>query len=253
VDLTPEQAACMRENMDGVQMMRDGTNSLLEKARALSRSIESLNDIDAYLIEHPEADDRLVEALRLSGFLEPRRVNFIRCPWQYDITLMERYPVPLEQMQNYCSNLLKDEQLGANRFLVNRAGYVAWHTAHRHKYFAMMEQLYTQLAADHAQRVKTATVWLQRRGLKESMTTELLHPHTPEWFQSLRKWDPLQAAMTEVAIQTAGSADVCSVCADTPASDYVAEKMPTPGPGTIRLCDFCFRLRSAGEPMKPFI
>lgn len=251
-ELTPAQAACIREDKDNVQEMRDGTNSLLEKARALSPSIESLNDIDAYLIEHPAADDHLVEALQLSGYLEFWRGNVSRCPWQYNITLMEEHPVSLEQMQNYCTNLLTDEQLGLNRFLVNRAGYVAWHTAHSHQYFAMMADLYTQLAEGHAQRVRTATVWLQRRGLQESMATELLHPHTPKWFQSLRKWDPRQAAMTEMAIKSAGSADVCSVCADTPASDYVVEKMPPAGPGTIRLCDFCFRLRLAGEPMKPF-
>lgn len=252
VELTTEQAAYRREDKDNVQEMRDGTNALLEKARVLSPGIESLNDIDAYLIEHPEANGPLVEALQLSGYLELWRGMVSRSPWQYDITLMEERPLSPEQMQNYCTDLLAGEQLGPNRFLVNRAGYVAWHTAHRHQYFAMMAELYTLLAELHAQRVMTATTWLERRGLKESVATELLRPHTPEWFQSQREWDPRQAAMVEMAIKTAGSDEVCSVCADAPASDFVVAKMPPAGPGTIRLCDFCFRFRSADEPMKPF-
>ena len=251
-ELSTEQAAYRREGKDTVQEMRDATNALLEKARMLSPSIESLNDIDAYLIEHPEADGPLVEALQLSGYLELWRGMVDRSPWQYDITLMEERHASQEQMQDYCTDLLAGEQLGSNRFLVNRAGYVVWHTAHRHQYFAMMAELYTVLAALHAKRVGTATAWLERRGLKESVATELIRPHTPEWFRSLREWDPRQAAMVELAIKTAGSVDVCSVCADAPASDYVAVKMPPAGPGTIRLCDFCFRFRSANEPMKPF-
>lgn len=93
---------------------------------------------------------------------------------------------------------------------------------------------------------------LERRGLLEPAPPELHRPHTPEWFVSLRGWNPKQAAMTEAAIRTTGSLDVCSVCADDPARDYDLVSMPAAGPGTLRLCDDCFRIRSANEPMKPF-
>ena len=100
--------------------------------------------------------------------------------------------------------------------------------------------------------LKAATAWLERRGLLEPAPRELLRPHTPEWFASLREWNPIQAARTEAAIQAAGSSDVCSVCADDPARDYALVNMPAAGPGTIRLCDDCFRIRSPDEPMRPF-
>lgn len=251
MELTPEHAAHIREDEDNVQEMRDATNALLEKARMLSPSIESLNDIDEYLIGHPEADVHLSEALQLSGYLELWHGMASRSPWQYEITLMEAHPVSQEQLRSYCSTLLSDEQSGPNRFLVNRAGYVGWYTNYQHQYFALMVELYTQLAQLHTQRVETAATWLQRRGLKQPLVAELLRPHTLEWFESLRQWDPRQAAMAEIAIQTAGSADVCSVCADAPASDYVSANLPPAGPGTIRLCEFCFQFRSASEPMEP--
>lgn len=69
-ELTTEQEAYRREAMDHVEAMRESTNVLLRGAREMSSSIESLNDIDAYLMEHPESDDHLVEALKSSRYLE---------------------------------------------------------------------------------------------------------------------------------------------------------------------------------------
>lgn len=251
VEVTPERAAYIRADRDGVQEMRDTTTSLLEGARTLDSKIESLNDIDEYLIGHPDADDHLVDALQRSGFLDVWRGMVGNTPWQYDTAMLDQHPMSTELKQRYCASVLADEQSGPNRFQVNRAGYVTWHAAHGHKYFAMMEDLYSHLAALHAQRVKTATDWLRRYGHLETVSTPLLRPHTPEWFQSLREWDPRMAAMVEIAIETAGSTDVCSICADFPASDYVIKDKPPAGPGTIRLCEFCFQHRSESEPMRP--
>ncbi|KPX12910.1 hypothetical protein ALO72_200117 [Pseudomonas syringae pv. delphinii] len=53
--------------------MRDSTNALLREARMVSSEIESLNDIDAYLVDHQEADDHLVkssESFKVSGTVE---------------------------------------------------------------------------------------------------------------------------------------------------------------------------------------
>lgn len=252
VQLTPEQAAYRREDKDNVKEMRDGTNALLEKAREISHDIESINDIDAYLMAHPEADGQLVEALRSSGYLELWRSELERNPWHYDIELLEALDVPAPHKQDYCADLVDDEQLGQNRFVLNRAGYVALHTAHPRQYFALKMELYSLLAELHAQRVRTAVTWFERRGLLTLESTTYLRPHTNKWFQSLREWDPKQAAMVEAAIKVAGSAEVCSVCGDDPARDYVAVYRPPAGPGTIRLCDFCFRIRMADEPMTQF-
>lgn len=251
-NLSPEEEADRREDTDNVQAMRDSTNALLREARTLFSEIESLNDIDAYLVEHPEGDAHLVQALRSSRYLELWRDEVERNSWQYHVALMEGHGGSAERKQRYCEELLADEALCQNRFVLNHAGYVTLNTLHPRQYFALMVELYDHLTQFHARRVKAATAWLERRGLLEPAPPELLRPHTPEWLESLREWNPKQAAMTEAAIRAMGSSDVCSVCADDPARDYALVNAPAAGPGTLRLCDDCFRIRSVDEPMIPF-
>ncbi len=251
-NLSPEEETHWHEDIDNVQTMRDAINALLQSARKLSSEIESLNDLDAYLVEHPEADAQLVQALRSSRYLELWRDEFERSYWQYHITMMEGHNGSEERKRRYCEELLADEELCQNRFVLNHAGYVTLNTLHPRQYFALMIELYGVLTDLHARRIKAATAWLERRGLLEPAPPKLLRPHTREWFALLREWNPKQAAMTEAAIQTAGSSDVCSVCADDPARDYALVSMPAAGPGTLRLCDDCFRMRSLDEPMRPF-
>lgn len=251
-NLSPEEEADWREDIDNVQAMRDSTNALLQEARKLSPEIESLNDIDAYLVEHPEGDAQLVQALRSSRYLELWRDEFERNSWQYHIAIMEGHNGSEELKQRYCEELLADEELCQNRFILNHAGYVTLNTLHPRQYFALMVELYDILTHFHARRIKAATAWLERMGLIELALPKLLRPHTSEWFASLREWNPKQAAMTEAAIQSTGSSDVCSVCADDSARDYALVSMLAAGPGTLRLCDDCFRIRSLDEPMRPF-
>lgn len=251
-NLSPEEEADRREDIDNVKAMRDSINALLQEARKQSPEIESLNDIDAYLVEHPDGDAKLVQALRSSRYLELWRDEFERNSWQYHIAMMEGHNGSEERKQRYCEALLADEELCQNRFIVNHAGYVTLNTLHPRQYFALMVELYDILTQFHARRIKAATAWLERRGLREPAPSKLLRPHTTEWFVSLREWNPKQCAMAEAAIQTTGSSDVCSVCADDPARDYALVTMPVAGPGTLRLCDDCFLIRSLDEPMRPF-
>lgn len=138
------------------------------------------------------------------------------------------------------------------RFVLNHASYVTLNELHPRQYFALKIELYDLLTQLHAKRITAATTWLERRGVLESVPLRLLRPNTSEWFISLREWNPKQAAMVDAAIRTAGSLNVCSVCADDPAHYYASKTMPAAGLGTLRLCDACFHMRSAGEPMKPF-
>lgn len=250
--LSPEEEADWREDIDNVHAMRESTNALLREARKLSSEIESLNDIDVYLVEHPEGDAHLERALRSSKYLDLWRDELERNSWQYHVALMEGHDGSAERKQRYCEELLADEDLCQNRFVLNHAGYVTLNTLHPRQYFAQKVALYDRLTQLHARRIEAATAWLERRGLRKLAPPEFLRPHTPEWFASLREWNPKQAAMTAAAIQEMGRSDVCSVCADDPARDYVLVSKPAAGPGTLRLCDDCFRIRSVDEPMRPF-
>lgn len=250
--LSPDEEADRRESMDHVQAMRSSTNLLLQEARKLSASIESLNDIDIYLVEHAEADAVLVHALQASRYLELWRDELERNSWQYHVAIMEGYNGSDARKRRYCDAVVADDKMGQNRFIMNHAGYVALNAMHPRSYFALMADLYNILTDLNDRRLKAATSWLSRRGLLEVAARTLLRPHTPEWFASLREWNPKQAAMAQAAIQAAGTSDSCSICADEPASDYALLHTPAAGPGTLRLCDDCLRIRCTEEPMTPF-
>lgn len=185
-ELSVEQEADWRESIDHVEAMRVSTNALLKDARKLSSSIESLNDIDLYLMEHPEADAHLVEALNSSGYLVLWRDEFERNAWQYHVALMEGSQRSEERMRRCCEELLEDEKIGQSRFVLNHAGYVTLNTTHPRQYFALQTELYSVLAGFHARRVRAAREWLKRRGVIEPVAQELVRPHTREWFDLLR-------------------------------------------------------------------
>lgn len=251
-DLDAEEESYWREALDNVQAMRDSTNALLHEARKLSSEIESLNDIDAYLMEHEEGDAHLVQALQASRYLELWHEEFERNAWQYHVAMIEGRNVPENRKQKYCEELLADQKLGQNRFVINHGLYVGLNAVYPRKYFALQVGLYNLLANYHALRIKAATAWLERRGLLDTVPRRLLRPHSAEWFASLREWDPKKAAMTEAATTVAGTFDVCSICADEPARDYAFVRPPAAGPGTIRLCDDCFGIQSIDNSLEPF-
>jgi hypothetical protein len=228
--------------------MRDVTNDLIAGARKISSDIDTLNDIDLHLQAHPEADAALCQVLISSGYLDVWRGEEIRHPWQYSVEEMDR--LPHADMHQYCLGVISDETIGTNRFVLNRAGYRAWHAEFELEYFRLKTELYSNVAAQHVQRVKTAAGWLVKHGYMQRTADIHPRPHTPEWFESLRSWDPIQAGIAHATIEAAGSADVCTVCGDEPASDYLLVHPAPAGPGTIRLCEDCYGIQSPDEPMK---
>lgn len=248
-EISPEEEAERAAYEDRTQLMRDVTNALVNGARKVSSRIETLNDIDDYLKDHPESDAELCQVLQASGYLDVWRGEEQRNPWQYDIDEMDRRPHAAAGW--YCQGVLADERLGINRFVFNLVGYRQWHAETGSNYFGLMVDLYTSVAEQHARRVNTAVEWLKRHGYLAPAAGPRLRPHTKAWFESLSASNPAQAAMTQIALQAAGSAEACSVCGDDPAADYVLLGQVLDGPGTIRLCADCHTFRALREPMEP--
>jgi len=72
-----------------------------------------------------------------------------------------------------------------------------------------------------------------------------LTPHTAEWFDALRMFNPRQAEITARLIQLTGRSDICSICGDIRSASFslTAAEASGGGVGTIRLCDGCRRIR----------
>jgi hypothetical protein len=67
-----------------------------------------------------------------------------------------------EQVANYCRGTLKTEPRNDNRFTKNLTALLADQSIHPRATFAILIDLYKKLAALHARRIDTATLWLER-------------------------------------------------------------------------------------------
>lgn len=226
---------------DLTQQMRDAINAILREARKLDGSIEHFDDINRHLLAHGEDDGKLCKILENSGYLTLWRVEHDGSPW-YSVNTMR--VLPHDQADVYAAQLLADEDLGPNRFILNRGGYTALKTHAPLRYFDMMLELNERLAALHAVRVRVAREYLVERGLLEPEEKLPPRPYTKDWFDALRRWDPKQAAMTDATLKRIGTNDCCGVCGDTPASDYrQPDDGAAGGPGSWRICDDCVRIQ----------
>lgn len=245
IPVTAEEMALRDERLDSTQIMRDAINAVLNGARKLNPAIQTFDDLDHHLIEHPEDDEAMSRVLTESGYLVLWKIEQTKNPWLYDLDLMSDGPT--DQISAYCRSVVADEDT-PNRYIINRAGYRLYAHHHELLYFKLKAELYDILAALHHQRVKVAKAWLHTNGYAVPAEGPLLVPHSPEWFAALEQWDPPQAMMTRYIVETEGSVAVCSVCGDEPAADYalVEDERPLGGPGTLRLCGDCLRIRRAG-------
>jgi hypothetical protein len=250
--VTAEEAAFWEDREDVPQRMRDAINMVLRGAREKDPNIQTFDDLHSHLVSHPEHDNDFCRLLEASGYLLIWKIELEKNPWQYDLDLMSAEPAgPIE---DYCWSVLKNEEVGPNRYVVNRGGYKLFSLQCDLNFFRVMLELYERLAELHRRRVDVATKWLEANGCLARQAPSHLIPHTPEWFEVLEQWDPPQAMITHKVIEMTGRPDVCSICGDDPASDYylAEEHRSAGGVDTFRLCNDCAQIRrNYGEPFIP--
>ncbi|TAL18302.1 hypothetical protein EPN96_02025 [bacterium] len=252
VPATHEELLWNQESVDITKLMRESTNTILTGARDKDPTIQTFDDMDNYLVANPECDDEFCQLLNTSGYLTIWKTELDKNPWQYNIYFMNE--MPPDVIEEYCWSVLKSEKSGPHRYISNRMGYNFLFRQHNLKFFRIMMELFEHLASLHQQRIRVATSWLEINGHLTESKASILEPHTPEWFAALEQWDLHQAKQTREIINLAGSSDVCSICGDDTANDHVLIKSQRPpgGPGTLRLCDDCLKIRGLmGEQYLP--
>lgn len=249
IEVTAEEAAAWEGIDDAPQIMRDTINIILNGAREKDLSIQNFDDLHSYLIRNPEHDNYFCKLLETSNYLSLWKLDKQKNPWHYNLNLMSASisSSTKNQVEDYCWGVVKDQELGPSRYIVNRGGYLLFSQQYDLHFFHLMAELYDYLAELHRIRVDVAIGWLeQNEYLPYSSPTHFI-PHTPEWFTALEKWDPTKAIMVRTAIKLAGSEEVCSICGDDPAQDYRLEEelKPAGGVDTLRLCDTCVQIRKS--------
>jgi hypothetical protein len=81
-------------------------------------------------------------------------------------------------MEEYCRDVVLNEQGGPNRYIVNRGGYALYCKEFGLRSFELMLELYEILASLHRTRVEMASKWLQANGLFVPVAEPWLIPHS---------------------------------------------------------------------------
>jgi hypothetical protein len=160
LEVTSEEIDRWGELADTPQLMRDTTNVLLKGVREVNPHIQTINDIDRHLIEHPQDDAQFCRILGESGYLTAWYIERQNNPWQYDLALMQQGPP--EEIEKYCLATVasRDDE---NRYAVNLDAYKRLSSQYGLKYFFTKVMLYEQLKDLTDKRMQVAGRWLQER------------------------------------------------------------------------------------------
>lgn len=248
IPVSDAQVAHVESDFDTNDVMRDVTNKLLDAARKRSTSIECFDDIDAYLVAHPDDDEFFAKLYEESGYLTAWEVEYNKNRWQYEFPLLVSMPGSRADKRAYCVEVIRDHSEMLVRREENRTGYTILHIQHGLRTFAKLESLYEKLVDLQFARRAVALRWLQQFApdtLPEPARADTLSPHTEEWLAALTWQNPQQAAMTRIFTTLGGSSEVCSFCGDSPARDhrFIGDSTEPGSVLTCKLCDDCREIR----------
>jgi hypothetical protein len=157
------EIAFWKARTDVLALMANATNAVLKAARRRSNNIQSLNDINSYLLSHPQEDRHFRKAYEKSGYLTVWKVEYGKSRWQYELDLMrdlaKAQPNGRAEMKEYCRKLLEDPE-GGRRYETNHREYLKLAIVTELSTFQVLAELYGHLAKLHRLRVETARQWL---------------------------------------------------------------------------------------------
>jgi Permuted papain-like amidase enzyme, YaeF/YiiX, C92 family len=246
--VSDEYVRNVERDFDTNEAMREVTNKLLGLARTRHGEIESLRDIDTYLVSNPSEDEKFAMYFEDSGYLTAWEVEFDKNRWQYELPLLVAMPGALGDKRAYCVGTIEDHGDMIVRRDENRAGYTILYREFGLQTFAKLKTLYERLVDLQVTRRAVALQWLEEFApeiIPGLSNADSLVPHTEEWFAVLTRQNPQQAQFTRMFIEREGSREVCTFCGDSPAANYRAVGVAVQRDTvlTAKLCDDCRGIR----------
>lgn len=161
--LSPEEREAWANHLDLTQLMRDATNVVLSGVRALDPRIETFDDINDFLIAHPEHDAAVLTIYEASGYLELFKADLLQNGWRYDLGLMAQVARnQAHEIAGYCRDTVANKLGVCDRYARNYEGYGELRARYGLRTFARLQDLYATLAELDARRTEVAEAWLQR-------------------------------------------------------------------------------------------
>ena len=257
--VSEEELQWQSDRYNAIQATHAAQNAVLEVARSFDSSVETFNDLFPLLVQRPDADDAIAEALGNSGYLDLWRRETETHPWRYDATVIDAMTSPeqKEALRDYCIGTLKEAYSGGLRFSVNLVQLRALENQSPRKTFRLKISLYEVLVKNDQTRREVAYDWLLQQHPDDlTKYMEQIEPHTAYWFSIVERVEPNLAKLSRHVVSAEGGEDVCSSCGDRPATDYrlVNGAKTMPGVPSLRLCDDCLAIRrSMQNVLVPFL
>lgn len=163
-EVSDQEYAKWLKHPSQIGTMETTTNYVLDGARTLDGAIQSLNDLDRFLMTHPEHDDFVERLYRDSGFLDVYKPNLVANPWQFNIEDLESFgQIQKDKVRSYCIGTLTEGR-SQHRYVQTLEGYKEYDRRYPRKTFKTMIGLYGMLVYLHMQRMDVAETWLERHG-----------------------------------------------------------------------------------------
>ncbi|OWY40053.1 hypothetical protein CEK28_04780 [Xenophilus sp. AP218F] len=145
---------------DSVQEMRDVTKALLSEIRKIAPNVESINDINDFLIGNSKMDGEIAQIFVKSGYLDLWRNDEALYPWRYDllkiVDFYESGNKRLELIKYARESVAHIEEGGFDHWIVCARGYFYAYKYYGFETFKLLAELYSNLESQLNRRLLCA-------------------------------------------------------------------------------------------------
>ena len=166
-NLLVEVTGCVREasqddlefaaSFSPLEVQRNNTNQFLEEVRRISGSdVQMQEQVAQYVVNHPEHDDAISEALQRSGYLDFWKIDVSVNPWRYDAESFLRLNLPANVLAESARDEIEMATGDIERFSFMKLQFHGINKRFPRRYFQLEVDLYARLVELHTRRREVA-------------------------------------------------------------------------------------------------
>lgn len=163
-EISEEFLASYNESLPPTKKNMDlSTQQVLKEVRKINNSIETLNDINLFLLKNRNRDEELYSIYIKSGYCEVYKIELDRHPWRYIPGQIDTVADSnKEEMIDYYKKTCGPESDILKRYTKNLRQYEKLHKTTKLKTFLLLKQLYKTLVDNERIRLKITRDWAKR-------------------------------------------------------------------------------------------
>ncbi|WP_049827926.1 YiiX/YebB-like N1pC/P60 family cysteine hydrolase [Pseudomonas sp. URIL14HWK12:I6] len=140
-----------------LEVQRRGTNQFLEDVRKISGlDIQMHEQVAQCVVDHPEYDAAISEALQRSGYLDFWRLDVSINPWRYSSESFLNLDIPTDKVVESARYEVGSAKEAIKRFSFCHSQYHELNGRFPRRYFQLEHELYTLLVELHTKRMESA-------------------------------------------------------------------------------------------------